>query len=292
MSKDYYKTLGVDKNASDADIKKAFRAKAMKYHPDKEGGDEAKFKEANEAYQVLSDKTKRAQFDRFGNAGPGGQGFGGFDFSGAQGGFDMGGINLEDILSQAFGGGGGFGFGRQARRGQSYQMDMEITLQESLEGIEKKEIDVPDFSEGPNPANNKKVTIKIPAGVENRSTLRLRGYGGKIEGGEDGDINLVIHVKKHPVFHREGPHLVMDLGIKLTDAIDGVKFPIDYFGKTIKVNIPAGTKSGQLLRVPGKGVQDKRYGSGDLIIKTSVRMPKKLSKAAKKAIETLRNEGF
>jgi len=135
---DYYEILGVDKSVSDADLKKAFRKMAHKYHPDKKGGDEAKFKEVNEAYQVLSDSSKRAQYDQFGSAGPGGQGFGGAGqgfggFGGGAGGFDFGGGQAEDMFSQFFGGGGG-----GARGGRDMQVHIDITFAEMITGVEKK----------------------------------------------------------------------------------------------------------------------------------------------------------
>lgn len=290
MSKDYYKILEVEKNANSDELKKAFRKLALKYHPDKPDGDEVKFKEVNEAYQVLSDSQKRAQYDRFGSAGQNGQGFGEFDFSGFSGGnFNMGGIDLEDILSQAFG--GGFGFGQRRRRGQSYQMDIEITLKEAILGVEKP-ISVPDFSEGPNPSKNKSVTVSIPAGVDSGNTLRLKGYGGVVPDGDRGDINLVIHVKPHPVYRKEGLHLLMELPVKLSDAVLGAKYPIDYFGETIEVKIPAGTNTSDLIKIEGKGVRREGYKNGDLIIMINVKIPKKLSRNGKKAIEMLQVEGY
>ncbi|TSC94073.1 MAG: molecular chaperone DnaJ [Candidatus Berkelbacteria bacterium Athens1014_28] len=145
MANDYYKTLGVEKSASDDEIKKAYRKLAHKYHPDKSGGDEAKFKEINEAYQVLSDKTKRAQYDQFGqnfNQAGGGQGFGGFDFSGfqqgfggQQGGFEFGGGDFSDIFSDIFGGGRG---GAHQKAGQDIQVDVEISFEEMIRGVKKE----------------------------------------------------------------------------------------------------------------------------------------------------------
>lgn len=292
MSKDYYKILGVEKNATDAEIKKAFHKLAQQYHPDKAGGDEAKFKEANEAYQVLSNKQKRAQYDQFGSAGPGagfggGQGFGGFDFSGFQQGgaqFDFG--DLGDIFETFMG--GGF---QRVRKGRDIQLSLQLTFKESLFSVSKK-IRVPDLRDGED-KGNKELSVDIPAGVENGQTLRLQGHGEQITEGRPGTLYLNIIVEKHPVFRREGKHVVMDLDVKLTDAIMGAKYEIEApDGKNLKVKIPEGLKSGEVLRVKGHGVQGGTFNRGDLYIKTNILIPKKLSKDAKKAIETLKKEGL
>lgn len=292
MSKDYYKLLGVEKTASESEIKKAFYKLAQKYHPDKPEGDEAKFKEINEAYQVLSNKDKRAQYDRFGSAGPnmGGAGFGGFQ--GAQG-FDFSGIDLEDILSQfGFGGAGFGGFGGR-RKGQSVQVTLQLDFKEAVLGVEK-EIEVPDLSDGTG-NKTKKVKVTIPAGVESGQQVKLTGYGHPLGGGEPGDLYLQIHVKPHKTLRREGAHLVTDLEIKLTDAILGTKYEIEDLEGRVGVKIPAGTQSGTVLRMRGKGVPTQSLfgsGVGDLLIVVKVKIPKKLSKKAKKAIEELRGEGI
>ncbi len=296
MSKDYYKILEVEKTASESEIKKAFHKMAHKYHPDKEGGDEAKFKEANEAYQVLSNKQKRAQYDQFGSAGPGagagfggGQGFGGFDFSGFQQAngaqFDFG--DLGDIFETFMGG----GFQRQ-RKGRDIQLSVQLTFKESLFGVRKK-ISIPDLRDGKDSGKNKDFEVDIPAGIEHGQTLRLAGYGEEITDGRPGMLYLNILVEKHPLFHREGKHVVMDLDIKLTDAILGAKYEVESpVDGTMKVKIPEGIKSGEVLRVKGKGVQGGTFQRGDLFIRTKILIPKKLSREAKKAIETLRTEGL
>lgn len=197
MSKDYYETLGINKGASKDEIKKAFYKLAHKYHPDKKGGDEAKFKQVNEAYQVLSDDAKRAKYDQFGagfenmGAGYGGGGhggFGGFDFSGAHGfgggnvDFDFG--NLNDIFSDFFGGGGGFRTTRTPR-GRDMQTDIVISLIDSILGVEKKMI----------LGGHKEITIKIPAGIHDGQTLKMTGYGEEIKNGKTGDLFIKINVK-------------------------------------------------------------------------------------------------
>lgn len=297
MSKDYYKILGVEKSASQDEIKKAFRKAAHKYHPDKKDGDEAKFKEANEAYQILSNPQKRQQYDQFGSAGPGGQGFngqnpfgqggfGGFDFSGFQGGFDGQQIDLDDILGSFFGG------GRRVPRGRDVRLNMKLSFKDAVFGVEKK-ILVPDLKDGQDNNKNKEITVTIPPGVQHGQTLRLQGYGEQLTNGEPGNVLLIMSVEQHPVFKREGINLVMNLDVKLTDAIVGTKHEVELLdGKKIKVKIPAGLESGQILRVKGEGIPAGTFRNGDLYIKTNILIPKKLSKSAKEAIETLQKEGL
>lgn len=303
MAKDYYKILGVEKGASQDEIKKAFRSRAHQYHPDKSGGDEAKFKEANEAYQVLGNAEKRAQYDQYGqtfqgagsNGGGGfngfnGQGFGGFDFSGFQGAngeqFDFG--NLDDILGSFFGGGG---FHR-ARRGRDLQVSLKISFTESLFGVEKK-IAVPDLRDGADTNKNKEIKVTIPAGIENGQRLKLQGYGETLTDGEPGSLYISIIVEPHKVFRREGMNIVMKLDVKLTDAIRGAKYEIELpDGKKMDIKIPEGMPAGQVLRVKGKGVQAGTFSKGDLYIKTNILIPKSLSKKAKEAIKVLEGEGL
>lgn len=290
MSKDYYKTLGVEKNATEAEVKKAFHKLAHKYHPDKKEGDEAKFKEVNEAYQVLSNKQKRAQYDQFGSAGPGAGfgggaqgGFGGFDFSGfRQGGggnvhFD--GFDLNDIFS-AFTG-GGF---QRTPRGRDYHLRTKISFQESIEGT-KKTIKVSDPAGG----DGKDLTITIPPGVERGQQLRLQGYGEQIPDGKPGSLYVELDVQPHKVFRKEGPHIVMDMPILITEAVLGAKKDIELLdGSSTAIKIPKGLQPGQILRLRGKGVA----GRGDLLIVTKITIPEKLSKGQKKAIEALQKEGM
>jgi len=299
MSKDYYKILGVDKGASADDIKKAFRKLAHKYHPDKKDGDEAKFKEANEAYQTLSKPEKRQQYDQFGSAGPGGAGFnggqqggfgGGFDFSGFQqgGGFGNGQhIDLDDILGSFFGGGG-----QRVRRGRDIRLNVRLTFRDSVFGVEKK-ISVPDLKDGQDLHKDKEITVTIPAGVENGQSLRLQGYGEQLTDGQAGNVLLTISVEQHAVFKREGMNLIMHLDVKLTDAVLGAKYDVELLDeKKIKVKIPAGLESGKILRVKGEGIPAGTFHNGDLYIKTNILVPKKLSKNAKNAIEELQKEGL
>lgn len=304
MAKDYYKTLGVSKNATEAEIKSAFRKLAHEHHPDKNKGDDKKFKEINEAYQTLSDSKKRAQYDQFGSDGPQFGGAGGNPFGG--GGFG-GGFNWEDIMRQAQQQGGfqgGFGDGNFefdlgdifgafsgrgfSPRGRNVQADVKLTFAESIRGVEK-EIDVPQFADGKQ-TGSKKITITIPAGVDNGQQLRVDGYGETIKNGKTGNLIVVVHVAKHQTLHKEGMHLVMDLDVSLADALLGAKINIETLDGKESLEIPAGLESGTLLRMKGKGVNGGAFHKGDLIVRTHVVMPKKLSKKAKEMIENLRKE--
>ena len=291
MHKDYYKILGVSKTATEEEIKKAFRKLAHEHHPDKKGGNEARFKEASEAYSVLGDKNKRAQYDAMGsgnfNAGASGfggfntsQGFGGFDFSGFGGnaqGFEN--IDLNDILSSMFG-------GRRMRRGRDVQVDIEITFYESVFGVTRK------VNINSRLVKQKEVNIAIPAGIESGQMIRMDGMGEMIENGQPGDLYIKVHVKRYPNIRKEGYNLIMDLSIKLSDALLGTTKNIQILDGTIELKIPVGTNSGTILRVKGKGVPQGGNRRGDLYVRITVNIPEKLSKEAKKLIEELKKEGI
>lgn len=282
MAGDYYKILEVDKTASKDDIKKAFRKKAMKYHPDKPDGDEAKFKEINEAYQVLSDDKKRAQYDQFGSAGgPAGFDFSGFGGNGAHFDFGGAGIDLEDLFS-AF----GFG-GRRVRKGRDYQVELNLDFKESIYGTTVP-VSVPDVTDGKS-SGSKEVKVKVPGGVMSGQRLKFRGYGEKLSEGQPGDLYVYLKVKPHKKIFREGGHLVTDLDVKLTDAILGAKYTVKTLEDDISIKVPAGLKAGEVLRVKGKGVPNQ---GGDLLIRTNILIPKKLSRKAKRAIGVLVEEGL
>ncbi len=308
MSKDYYKILGVDKSASQDDVKKAFRKLAHEHHPDKNKGNagaEQKFKEASEAYSVLSDDAKRKQYDTFGSTGGGfntgqggfngGAGFGGFDFSGfQQGGFGQGqgGVefDLGDIFSEFFGGGG-----RRPRKGRNIQVDVELSFKDSIFGLEKEVF-----------VNGKHLAVKIPPGIENGQGLRVGGEGEDGPAMHDGrqankgDLIVRVWVKDHPIFRKEGFNLIMELPIKLTTALAGGVMNVETLDGTIELKIPAGTSHGEILRAKGKGVPYEQTGSvfgtggkrGDLLIVTHVEMPRKLSKRAHQLIDELKGEGI
>lgn len=283
--KDYYKILGVDKGASKEDIKKAFRKLAHEYHPDKNKENEEaakKFKEASEAYSVLSDDQKRKQYDTFGTAGPGAQGgwggfsqgFNGFDFSQFTSGASGFEFDLGDLFGEFFGG------GRRPKRGANINIDIELSFKESIFGIEK-EVNV----------GKEKLSIKIPPGIENGQGLRVQGKGEEGPGGK-GDLIVRIWVRSHSALRKEGYNLIMELPLRLTTALLGANLQLETLDGMIELKIPPGTSHGEILRVKGKGVPIHGSKRGDLLIVTKVVMPKKLSKQAQKAIEDLKNEGI
>lgn len=312
--KDYYKILGVEKDASKDDIKKAFRKLAHENHPDKNKGNaeaEKRFKEASEAYSVLSDDNKRKQYDTFGSAGAGfnpgaggfgdQSGFGGFDFGNFKGfqGFNNGQGGIHFDFSN-FGGGQGvefdlgdifgefFGGRRRTRKGKNITIDLEITFKESIFGVEK-EVQISGRKE--------KLVIKIPPGIESGQGLRVADKGEPAPGsnsenpGAPGDLIVRVWVKDHHAIRKEGFHLVMDLPVKLSMALLGGTIEIETLDGQIELKIPQGTTHGEILRVKGKGVP---YGNkrGDLLIVTHVNMPKKLSRKMQELIERLREEGL
>ncbi len=295
MSKDYYKILGVEKGASKDELKKAFRKLAHEHHPDKKTGNEAKFKEINEAYQTLSDDTKRAQYDRFGSAGPnfggqGGQGFGGFDFSGfgGQGGQEFE-FDLNDIFG-AFTGGGGFNpFGQRIRKGRNITITTNITFKESILGFTEK-FNVP--TESTMYKEKKEIEINFPPGIEDGQSLKVQGYGEPIENGQPGDLLIRVSVEKHKTLRKEGMNLITDLSIKLSDTILGATYDVDTVDGKVGVKIPKGINHGQMLRVRGKGVPGGTFHKGDLIIVIHLDIPEKLSKEQKKLIEELKKSGL
>jgi len=293
--KDYYKILGIKKDASEEEIKKAFRKLAHAHHPDKSGGDEAKFKEASEAYAVLSDKKKRAQYDSVGSMGgfsaQGGSAYGGdpsgfgFDFSGfTNAGFDAG--DLGDILSSIFG-------GRRVRRGRDVAVDIELSFQESIFGAERKVVINSKF------VKQKEVSINVPPGIDDGQMIRLTGQGEILEGGLPGDLYVKIHVRKHPFLRKEGYNLIMDLEVKLSEALLGAEKVINTLDGEITLKVPVSTKHGTILRVKSKGVPytpmqvgTKSSVRGDLYVRISVQIPEKLSKEARKAVEGLKKLGL
>lgn len=286
--KDYYKILGINRDASEEEVKKAFRKLAHVHHPDKSGGNEAKFKEASEAYAVLSDKKKRAQYDTFGSSGStaGTSGFQGgfdpsgfgFDFSGfGNTGFDTG--DLGDILSSIFG-------GRRVRRGRDIAVDIELSFQESIFGTDRKVVINSKF------VKQKEVSISVPPGINDGQMVRLTGQGETLEGGVPGDLYVKVHVRKHPYLRKEGYNLIMDLEIKLTETLLGVEKLVHTLDGEIILKIPAGTKHGTILRVKGKGVPTGVNRRGDLYARVFIQIPDKLSKDARKVVEDLKKLGL
>lgn len=314
FNKDFYQVLGVPKDADDAAIKKAYRKLARTWHPDQNPGDEkaeARFKEIGEAYSVLSNTEQRRKYDAIRSMAGGGARFsaggaGGPDlsdlFGGAFGGggtrvnFGGGGADLNDILSGIFGGGqGGFapgafgsaqggGFagspfsGRQtprARKGEDRRASTSITFREALAGTEVVMT-----------IDGSKQKVRLPKGVKDGQKIRLRGKGRPgVNGGAAGDLVVTIRVEAHPVFARERDDLRIVLPVSLSEAVLGAKVEVPLLdGSTVTVKVPAGTQSGALLRVRGRGVETGTT-KGDLLIEVRVLVPEGLDEAQKAAFE-------
>ena len=367
---DYYEILGVTKSATQEDIKKAFHKLAHKYHPDK-GGDEKKFKEINEAYQVLSDKQKRAQYDQFGRVfengqQPGANPFDGQGFNWAWGNRPQGEDaefefdNIGDIFEEFFG--GGFGGARRtnkknARRGKDIQVDLEINLERTLkDSVEKinltkqvvcnrcngngaepgtkvkecfscrgtgqvQQVKKTVFGsyttlatcpeckgEGTIPEKpcnvckgegrlkgTETIEVKIPAGIDANQIIRVEGKGeaGK-KGAAAGNLFVRIFVKQHSVFERRGDDLFAESEINFSQAALGDEIEIKSLeGTNILLQVPAGTESGKVLRISGKGIPHfNGYGRGNLYVELKIKTPKKLTREQKKLLEELRREGL
>jgi molecular chaperone DnaJ len=280
--KDYYKILGVSKDADAATIKKAYRKLAKDLHPDANSGDkkiEEKFKEVSEAYDVVSDPKRRAEYDearRYGAAGP----MGGRRGPGGPGGFPGGqNVNVEDLfgggdLSDIFG--GLFGGGRRGpRKGADLETSVTISFEDSIHGVTM-----------PLRLSTGNISARIPAGVKNDQRIRLKGKG---QAGEQnapaGDLFINVAVSPHPVFGREGDNLTVVVPIRFDEAVNGadIKVPV-LDGPAVTIRIPAGTKTGAKFRARGKGVV-RPEKSGDLIVSVDIAVPKDLTAAAQKALD-------
>lgn len=294
MAKDFYDVLGVDKKASESEIKKAFHKQAKKYHPDANRDDptaEERFKEVNEAYETLSDPQKRQQYDMFGSAGMNGQGFPG----GGAGSYQQGNVNvgdLEDIIGSIFG--GGFGRGgrtnagnpfaqQQARpqRGQNIEQPVTITLAEAYNGTQRV------LSK-----DGRDLRINIPAGADNGTKVRLSGEGHLGAGGQAGDLFLVVTVDENSsAFVRDGDDLSIDFEIDAFTAMLGGKAKVPTMGGEVTLTIPAGTQSGRKFRLGGKGMpnlkQKKKFG--DLYARALITIPEKLTDNQRQLAEQLRD---
>ena len=350
--RDYYDVLGVSKSASKDEIKKAYRKMAIKYHPDKNPDDkesEEKFKEAAEAYEVLSNDEKRQRYDQFGHQGVGGAG-----------GFSGGGMNMEDIFSQfgdIFGGGGGSPFdsffgggrsgGRRTRKGTNLRIKLKLTLKEIAEGVEKK-IKVNRLVVDPNTSfkncgtcngtgqvrkvmntmlgqmvstttcptcggagqtvdkrgagtdsmgmsrREEIISIKIPQGVAEGMQLSMSGKGNEVPGGVPGDLLIVIEEATDEQLKRDGNNVIYELFVSFVDAALGTTVEVPTISGKAKIKIEAGTQSGKILRLRGKGIKDvDGYGVGDQLIHVNVWTPKTLSKEETDILESLRgSENF
>lgn len=357
MSKrDYYEVLGLSKGASADEIKKAYRKAAVKYHPDKEGGDEAKFKEASEAYEVLKDSDKRQRYDQFGHAGVGGngggqaggnpfEGFGGFNGQNVH--FDFGDGGLGDIFGQFFGGQTG-GRQRGPRRGRDIEVSLQLTFEEAVFGVEEKiELDMDDecshchgttvepghdmktcpTCKGSGQVNRvmntifgpiqqattcetckgrgkvpekvctvcrgkgterrkQTIKLKVPAGIDDGATIRLRERGEAVGDGARGDLYVHIKVKADKNFTREGNIILSEQHIGMVEATLGTEVDVQTVDGKVRMKVPAGTQSGTDFKLSGHGVpnlnSDKR---GPHIVNIVVDIPTKLSKKQRELLE-------
>jgi len=282
MPRDLYEVLGVGRDASDEDIKKAYRTLARQYHPDRNPGDkqaEQRFKEVQTAYEVLSDKGKRAQYDRFGSVGPedgfGGGGRGGTTFhwgGGMPEGFEFDPAQAEEIFGQFFGGlGGGPTRGRPGGRGRRQAPPAPSTAEVSIPFTTAALGGKVGLRVGIN-----EIEVKIPAGVHEGQTMRLQGQA---PGG--GDLLLKLHVEPHPYFRREGNDLLLEVPVSLTEAVLGAKIDVPTLdGARLAVKIPPGTSSGTRLRLRGKGI-----AGGDQFIEIKVVVPRPADDKSRELIE-------
>lgn len=348
MSKrDYYEVLGVAKNATEAEIKKAFKRLAMKYHPDRNPDDKAaeeKFKEAKEAYEILTDAQKRAAYDQFGHAGVDPSAGGG------GGGYGPGGASFSDIFGDVFGdifGGaaGARGGGTRAYRGSDLRYNLELSLEEAVMGttvkirvptlVECDECDGSGAKKGTSAQTcptchghgqvrmqqgffslqqtcprchgsgkiitdpcgkchgqgrvqeQKTLSVKVPAGVDDGDRIRLSGEGeAGLHGGPAGDLYVQIHVREHPIFTRDENNLACEVPISFVTAALGGELDVPTLGGRVKLKIPAETQSGKLFRLRGKGVRSVRGGDvGDLICRVVVETPVNLTGRQKELLQ-------
>lgn len=367
--RDYYEILGIEKKATKDEIKKAFHKLAHKYHPDKKGGDADKFKEVSEAYSVLSDDKKRAEYDSYGRvfgggahagAGFGGFGQGGFDFSQfaeafnqARGGFAGGNFasgDWGDVFSDFFAGQAG----ARTRRGRDISIDLEIPFKDSVFGTKRSVLlaktgtceacqgtgakmgtdliscthcggagkmhettnsffgtitmqSVCRHCRGSGKVPKEKcatcrgegvykkqeeIEILVPAGIEGNEMIRLAGFGEAIAGGQPGDLYVKVHVTPDPRFKKDGPNLITDLSVKLTDALLGATYTLQTLEGTETIEIPAGVSHGETLQIRGRGVPQPRGKRGDLYVRIKILFPNKLSRGAKTLVEKLKEEGI
>lgn len=354
--RDYYEVLGVGKSASADEIKKAFRKKAIEHHPDKEGGDESKFKEINEAYEVLKDSSKRQRYDQFGHAGVGssaasdGNPFAGFGGQGQNINFDFGDLGLGDIFGSFFGGGG------QREQRQSHGRHVETAIEISFEqavfgtdvdlnlnledncthckgstvepGHEMKECDeckgsgqivrvtqtifgnIQQASVCPKCKGTGKVPekvctvchgkgtqrerqdigLKIPAGIDDGATIRLREHGEAVANGPKGDLYVNVRVKPHKKFTREGDLILSEESVDMADAALGTEIMVETVDGPVKMKVPAGTQSGTDFKLSNHGVPHlKKDARGSHIVTINVETPTKLNKQQQELLQQFKD---
>jgi DnaJ-class molecular chaperone len=265
-SKDYYSVLGVSRSATETEIKKAYKKLARQYHPDLNPNDanaEKKFKEVSEAYAVLSDSDKKSKYDRFGSSDFGDQFSQAWSSARSGGGFDPNrmqdfGFNLDDILGDIFK--GAFGGARKAHpRARDLELDLNLSFLEAMQGSQKS------ISVG-----GSVIDVKIPAGIDSGSKVRVPGKGQN-----GGDLYLHCLVTPHPFFKRSGSQIEMDLPISLREALEGASIAVPTVSGMVDLKIPAGSSSGQKLKLRGRGVLDlKTQERGDQIVTLQVLVPK------------------
>ncbi len=324
MAKDYYKILGVSRDATQEEIKKAYRRLALKYHPDRNKGNkeaEERFKEINEAYAVLSDPEKRRQYDQFGSAEfhrrfTQEDIFRGFDFEGIFRdlgiGFDFGRIfkfrntgrcqhftfDLSDLFSQIFGTSPeeDWTFRHRPTQESFYHetgyssgdliLELPVSLEEVAQGAEKV------ISVAPT-GKPERIKVRIPAGIEDGQKLRIAGMGSYGPNGRRGDLYLKIKIEDHPLFKREGKDVIIDWTIPYTQAVFGTTIEVPtLYGKKVKVRVPPGTKSGAKLRLKGLGLPGRMSEKGDQFVRLQIDVPKKLTKKQKELLEELAKTGL
>ncbi len=309
--KDLYQSLGVKRDASKAEVKKAFRKLTQQFHPDKNPGDkkaEERFKEVSTAYEVLGDEDKRKLYDEFGEmsltqgfdakraraykqarsgfgrGGPGG--FPGGNFSNFN---DARGTNFDDLLSQLFGGGqvrdadDMFSSARGRRRATTHNIEGEITVNFS-DALFGTTVPLQVSSRG---GKKRTLDVRVPQGMRDGGKLRLRGQGG---GSPPGDILLTVNVRKHRLLRREGDNLHMDLPVTALEAYRGGKIDVPTPWGAVTLKLPAGAQSGQQVRLKGRGVKQARKPDGDLMLTLSVKLPDKGDEELLAALERLQQD--
>jgi len=291
--RDYYQVLGVSRTASADEIKKAYRRLARKYHPDvsKEPGAEERFKEIQEAYEVLKDPEKRAAYDRLGSNWKAGDTFrpppdwaSGFEFGGSP--FEEG---FSDFFSALFGGGSPFA-GARRRSGRDHHARVDIDLEDAYHGgVRTLELRRPEVRpDGTLEVKTRTVRVNIPAGVTEGQHMRLAGQGEAIPGGKPGDLYLEIHIRPHPLYQLDGRNVTLTLPIAPWEAALGATVTVPTLGGPVEMRIPAGAQSGQKLRLRGRGLPGTP--PGDQFVQLKVVLPPADTPQARALYERMRRE--